>query len=77
LIAAGSVFDVLDWGSLSGQFDRFDFSQAPLGAGLVWDTSTFYTDGVLRVAAAVPEPGTWALMLGGLALLSRRRFMRL
>jgi hypothetical protein len=74
--AAGSVLDVLDWGSLSGQFDAFDFSQAPLAAGLVWDTSTFYTDGALRVAAAVPEPGTWALMLGGLALLSRRRLMK-
>mgnify|MGYP001214917547 CR=1 FL=1 len=66
MIAAGSVLDVLDWGSFSGQFAAFDFSQAPPGAGLVWDTSTSYTDEALRVAAAVPEPGTWALWMAGL-----------
>jgi hypothetical protein len=73
--AAGSQFDVLDWGSLSGTFDGFDFSAAPLSAGLFWDTSTFYDDGVLRVAA-VPEPGTWAMWMAGLAgfgFIARRR----
>ena len=73
--ADGSQFDVLDWGSLSGTFDSFDFSAAPLSAGLFWDTSSFYDDGVLRVAA-VPEPGTWAMWMAGLAgfgFIARRR----
>ncbi len=35
-----------------------------------------YTGGILentQISAPVPEPGTWALMLGGLALLGLRR----
>jgi hypothetical protein len=70
-------------------FDLFDFAQAPVGsfsgfelpslaAGLAWDTSDIYTEGMLRVSA-VPEPHTWALMLAGLVLttrLARRRGLR-
>ena len=73
--AAGAQVDLLDWGSLSGRFDSLDFSRAPLAAGLFWDASTLYTDGVLRVAA-VPEPGTWAMWLaglGGFGFIARRR----
>ena len=44
-----------------------------LDAGLLWKTDELYSEGVLRVAA-VPEPGTWAMMLlGGGALLAFRR----
>jgi len=55
----------------SGNFG--DFNLPGLGAGLNWDISQIYTSGVLRVTA-VPEPGTWALMLTGvLGLIGLRR----
>ena len=45
-------FDILDWGSRTGTFSTLYLQ--PLDAGLVWNTSQLYTDGVLSVAAAVP-----------------------
>jgi hypothetical protein len=67
----GDSYDFLDWGSLSGHFDSLDLPALP--AGLVWDTSRLYIDGVLSVGA-VPEPANWALMLtGGLAVVRRLR----
>lgn len=55
---------------------RFDALNLPaLAPTLVWNTSGLYTSGLLAVQA-VPEPGSWALMLGGAALLGgwmRRR----
>ena len=72
----GGRYDLFDWGTTSGQFSAFDFSSAPLAAGLVWDTSELYTAGVLKVSA-VPEPGTVAMWLAGLgvmgSLVRRRR----
>jgi hypothetical protein len=44
----------------------FDLSNAQLSASLIDGTSAIQ-------AAPVPEPGTWALMAGGLALLAWRR----
>jgi len=42
-----------------------------LSAGLRGDTSRLYVDGLLS-ATAVPEPGSWALLLGGGVALARR-----
>ena len=64
----GQRFDLFDWGSSQGRFAMLDFAQAPLAAGLVWDTSRLYVDGSLAVAA-VPEPGSTSLLLAGLGVL--------
>ena len=47
--AAGSSFDILDWGSLSGTFSTIAL---PTLSGLAWNTSQLYTTGVLSVLAA-------------------------
>jgi hypothetical protein len=69
---AGDSFDLFDFnGGLTGLFGSV--SLPALDSGLLWQTEELYTEGVLRVAA-VPEPGTWALMLfGGGTLLAYRR----
>lgn len=70
----GDSYDFLDWGTLDGSFAELVLPA--LDAGLRWDTSRLYTDGVLSVGA-VPEPGTWALLLaGGMALTRRLRTRR-
>lgn len=70
---ADDAFDLADWtGSFSGS-PTFDYSNAVLTPGLTWDSSSFSTNGTLRVVA-VPEPA--ATVLGGLGilvLLRRRR----
>jgi len=63
---AGDSFDLFDWGSSSGSFSLIDASTLQLAPGLVLDTSSLYLDGRIAVAA-VPEPGTWAMWLAGLA----------
>jgi hypothetical protein len=47
---AGSSFDILDWGALSGTFASLDLPT--LAADLSWNTSQLYTTGVLSVLAA-------------------------
>jgi T5SS/PEP-CTERM-associated repeat protein len=48
--AAGQVFDIFDWGSISGAFDAV---QLPALAGaLSWNTSALYTAGTLSVASS-------------------------
>jgi hypothetical protein len=46
--AAGDAFDVLDFASSTGAFD--ELALPALDAGLVWDVSQLYTNGVLAVA---------------------------
>ena len=70
---AGDTFDLFDFKAdgLTGSFGTVNLPT--LEAGLLWRTDKLYTDGSLSVAA-VPEPGTWAMMLlGGAALLTLRR----
>jgi probable HAF family extracellular repeat protein len=72
---AGMSFDLLDWGSLSGTFDRVDAGGLRLAAGTTLDYSKLYTDGVIKVSA-VPEPSsiaTFSAGLLGLAFLATRR----
>jgi hypothetical protein len=63
---AGQSFDLLDWGSVSGQFDTIDSSGLLLATGTQLDTSRLYMDGSVSITA-VPEPGSAALLLLGLA----------
>jgi hypothetical protein len=49
--AAGDAFDVLDFASTTGRFDQFLLPT--LDAGLVWDVSQLYTEGVLAVVAGL------------------------
>lgn len=46
---AGQSFDILNWGSLDGEFFDVDL---PTLAGLTWNTSQLYATGVLSLAAA-------------------------
>jgi len=63
----GDEFDLFE-GAMSGEFTAFDLPG--LQAGLKWDTSSLYTDGVISVT---PEPATLGmLLLGALAVLRRR-----
>ncbi len=64
----GNQFDLFD-GTLLGTFSSFNFP--PLLAGLYWDTSLLYSNGIVQVSL-VPEPATLA-MLAALPLLARRR----
>ncbi|HEU4645349.1 MAG TPA: PEP-CTERM sorting domain-containing protein [Burkholderiales bacterium] len=81
--SAGDTFDIIRAMDVIGSFSTLSF--APLAAGLMWQVS--YLDNVfgstdvvrlsiLDVAAPVPEPETYAMLLAGLALLgfaTRRR----
>lgn len=72
---AGQHFDLLDWGSTAGNFANIDATGLTLAAGTRLDYDQLYTDGSIGVTA-VPEPGTYAMLLAGLGWLGvagRRR----
>lgn len=72
---AGQSFDLFDWGSSSGGFERLDASDFAHAAGTVLDFSRLYSTGEVRVLA-VPEPASqalWLAGLGGLAAWAARR----
>ena len=68
---AGQHFDLFDAGRLTGQFSAINTDGLQLAAGTRLDVSQLYTTGEVAVVA-VPEPGTWALLLGGLACIGWR-----
>lgn len=73
---AGQRFDLFDAGRLTGSFSSIHTDGLHLAAGTSLDLSQLHSTGEIAVVATVPEPGTWALLLGGLAgvhLLRRRR----
>jgi hypothetical protein len=51
-LQAGDVFHLFGAGTFSGQFGSFTLPT--LASGLYWDTSTFATDGAIRVAVQTP-----------------------
>jgi fibronectin-binding autotransporter adhesin len=72
--AIGDVFNLLDWGfsNFSGSANPNDFLVLPTLANGLWNTSQFFSDGIVYVV--VPEPGRAFLL--GLALVGmmwRRR----
>jgi autotransporter-associated beta strand protein len=79
LVTFGGLLNVLATGDALDAGDRFDLFDAPTFAGsfgslnlptltgdLTWDTSSLTVDGSIAV---VPEPGAFASLLGGLAVL--------
>jgi hypothetical protein len=60
--SAGQTFDF----STGGNFTGATLGALPaLTGGLTWNTESFASDGIISV---IPEPSTWALMLGCAAL---------
>jgi fibronectin-binding autotransporter adhesin len=59
---AGNSFDIADASSITGT-PTFNFTNAVLTAGLVWDTSAFATTGVISVVTDDPFTG-WASFYG-------------
>jgi autotransporter-associated beta strand protein len=51
---AGNLFNLFDWGGLTGVFDTLELPS--LTSGLLWDTSGLYTTGTLAVETAPPPP---------------------
>ncbi|MFA6286383.1 MAG: PEP-CTERM sorting domain-containing protein [Opitutaceae bacterium] len=81
LIADGQTYNLFDFGSKSGDFSSVVLTGSIVGSLLLTDTDTwtglvggydftFHQDtGNLLVATAVPEPSTYAAILGSLALV--------
>jgi hypothetical protein len=60
---AGDSFDLAD-AAIFVDAPTFDFSSATLGAGLTWDTSSFLTDGAIKVIADGGAYDSWAAAKG-------------
>ncbi|MCA9263593.1 MAG: hypothetical protein KDA60_07075 [Planctomycetales bacterium] len=64
----GDTFQLIETRAIHGTFSSL---RLPAVAGLTWDTSQLYTQGVISI---VPEPAGWLLFAcGGLSLMRRRR----
>ncbi len=59
----GDSFDLANATTTTGS-PSFDFSAAPLSSGLAWDTSTFTTDGVVKVITGGSAYDSWATAKG-------------
>lgn len=65
--SSGDTFDLFNYTAATGTFDTVNLGS--LSSGLAWDTSALYTTGTLSViTSAVPEPSTYAAILGACAL---------
>ncbi len=76
-LSSGATFNFFDWASATGTFNALSLPDLAV-YGLAWDISALYTSGELSVTtSAVPEPSTYAVLLGfaalGLAASRRRR----
>ncbi|ACB74405.1 autotransporter-associated beta strand repeat-containing protein [Opitutus terrae] len=65
--ATGATFNLFDWGSVTGTFNTINLPT--LATGLSWNLDALYTAGEISVgASAIPEPSTYAAVLGAAAL---------
>ena len=60
--AADTTFDILDWYSLTGQFDNVNLPT--LTGGLGWDVSSLYDDGSLLVYSTTTGQREWTGLAG-------------
>jgi|GEM_PF-3483153 len=67
-IVGGESFDIFDATTIIGTFTTVN--TAELAEGLAWDFSQLYTSGIVSVVSdiVIPEPSTYALIFGALAL---------
>jgi len=66
------LFQGLDTGAFAGTFSSYDFPT--LAPGLAWDASLLYSNGILQVVNAVPEPFTLLpVAIAALAFCGRSR----
>lgn len=49
----GDSWDLIDFASATGAFSQGDFNLPSLSGGLLWDTSSLLTDGVLSIVAGI------------------------
>lgn len=57
-------FTLFQAGSYEGSFAELDLQQTWNGFELQWDSSKLYTEGILSVTAAIPEPRGASLLMG-------------
>jgi autotransporter-associated beta strand protein len=80
IYADGNTYDLFDWGSADMSAFNVSVLEAALPTlnsnELVWDTTSFTTDGIVNVVASVPEPSSQMLLGFGLASLLTLRAIR-